>query len=224
MTGSKNIHEEAMDWEASRIHAIEISERRAWKITFSLVFLLLISWITIVLIMPLKETVPYLVRVDSATGVTDIMTTLTDKRMAYEDVMDKYWLVHYVRARESYDWYTLQKDYDTVGLLSSSNVGSQYAHLFEGENALDKQLGKKYAISVHILSVVPNGKGIASVRFAKRMKRVDSKSEVPAENYVATIGYEYQNPSKMKESIRLVNPFGFQVLSYRVDPEHGGGK
>ena len=220
----KNIHQEALDWEASRIHAIEISERRAWKITFSAVFLLLISWITIVLMMPLKETIPYVVRVDNTTGVPDIVTTMKDKSVGYDDVMDKYWLANYVRARESYDWYTLQKDYDIVGLLSSVNVGSQYAKLFEGENALDKKLGRKYVTTVHILSVVPNGKGIATIRFMKRTKIVDTQNEGVNENYLATISYEYQNPSRMKESVRLINPFGFQVLSYRVDPEHGGEK
>ena len=43
-------------------------------------------------------------------------------------------------------------------------------------------------------------------------------------SWVATIAFEYRNPSVIKESQRLVNPFGFQVLSYRVDPEMIGGK
>jgi type IV secretion system protein VirB8 len=33
------------------------------------------------------------------------------------------------------------------------------------------------------------------------------------------LAYEYRNTALIKESDRLVNPFGFQVLTYRVDPE-----
>ena len=41
-------------------------------------------------------------------------------------------------------------------------------------------------------------------------------------SWIATIGYEYRKISKMKEDDRLKNPIGFQVLSYRVDPEISG--
>jgi type IV secretion system protein VirB8 len=75
-----------------------------------------------------------------------------------------------------------------------------------------------------VLSVVPNGKGIATVRFIKHIKRVNQEGEGEIQHWVATISYEYRNPSKMKESLRLQNPFGFQVLSYRVDPELVGDK
>lgn len=220
----KTIYEEALDWEASRIYMVENSERRAWLIAFFAVSLSVISWVAIVFMMPLKETIPYVVRVDNVTGVPDIVTTLRDKKITYNDVMDKYWLATYVRSRETYDWYTLQKDYDTVGLLSSPNVGSEYAKLFAGDKALDKTFGNNTSATVEVVSVVPNGKGIATVRFIKHIKQVNQESDGETNSWVATIGYEYRNPSVMKESMRLVNPFGFQVVSYRVDPELVEGK
>ncbi|WP_150322317.1 type IV secretion system protein, partial [Enterobacter hormaechei] len=65
-------------------------------------------------------------------------------------------------------------------------------------------------------------KGIGTVRFIKTTKRVDDpNSPGTVTKWVATVAYEYRNPSLIRESARLVNPFGFQVLSYRVDPEMG---
>lgn len=215
----EKIFKAALDWETSRLYTIEKSERRAWTIAFIAVALTVLAWLCVIVMLPLKEKIPYVIRVNNATGIPDIITALQDKKIKYDDVMDKYWLAQYVRAHETYDWYTLQKDYNTVGLLSSPQVGADYAKLFQGEKALDKTLNNTTRISIEIVSVVPNGKGIATVRFIKHTKHNSQQTEGEASNWVATISYEYRNPSVMKESIRLINPFGFQVLSYRVDPE-----
>ncbi|WP_329605642.1 virB8 family protein [Rhizobium alarense] len=216
---------QAMDWEASRIHQIEVSERRAWKVAGAFGVGFILSALGIFLMLPLKENTPYVIRVDSATGVPDIVTALDSKGVGYDEVMDKYWLAQYIRARETYDWHTLQKDYDTVGLLSSVNVGKEYAALFEGDNALDKTFGSQSRATVEVVSVTPSqsGKGIATVRFVKRTKRVADNGPGRVEQFVATIGYEYRNPSVFRESARLINPLGFQVTSYRTDSEMLGG-
>ncbi len=42
--------------------------------------------------LPLKQHVPYLVRVNAQTGAPDILTSLDEKSVSYDTVMDKYWL------------------------------------------------------------------------------------------------------------------------------------
>jgi type IV secretion system protein VirB8 len=226
MPGSNpnNLHDEAMDWEASKTLARERSERRAWTVAIASAIMTVLSWLAIVLMMPLKTTEAYVVRVDNATGVPDIVTAMEDKKVTGDEVMDKYWLAQYVLARETYDWHTLQQDYDKVGLLSSPNVGKEYAEQFEGKEALDKRYGEKIRATVKVISVVPSGADTGTVRFIKTTKRVDEEGPGTATSWVATVAFEYRNPSIIKESQRLVNPFGFQVLSYRVDPEMIGGK
>jgi len=217
------VFHEALDWEAARALDLERAARRAWGVAGTAVFLTLLSWAALVLLLPLKQTVPFVIRVDRATGIPDIITTVQDQRIDYDDAIDKYWLVQYVRARETYDWYTLQKDYDTVGLLSAPAVGAEYAKRFEGAEALDRKWGNSIRATVEIVSVVPTVKGTATVRFRKTTKRVADPGPGEVASWVATLAYAYRNPSKIKESQRLVNPFGFQVLSYRVDPELLGG-
>lgn len=129
-----------------------------------------------------------------------------------------------MRARETYDWHTLQTDYDTVGLLSSKPVGAQYLERFEGKDAIDKKWGNSLNISVDILSVVPTSEGKGTVRFTKTSQPVEHMGPHAVTHWVATIAYHYQNPSTMKERTRLINPLGFQVLSYRVDPEFVKGE
>jgi type IV secretion system protein VirB8 len=209
----------AIDWESSRIESIERSARRAWQVAGGACLVALCASLAIIFMLPLKTTLPYLIRVDSVTGVPDIVTTLKNKNVHYEEAINTYWLAKYVRAREAYDWHTLQSDYDTVGLLSSKPVGAQYAERFEGKEALDKKLGNSIRIGITILSVVPTSEGRGTVRFTKTSQAADRTGPSTVTHWVATIAYRYQNPSAMKEPARLVNPLGFQVMSYRVDPE-----
>jgi type IV secretion system protein VirB8 len=224
MPTAEKVFEAAMDWEASKMELLEKSEHRAWFVAKVALGVTVLSIAAIAMMMPLKESVPYVIRVDNVTGVPDIVTVMTDKQVTGDEIMDKYWVAQYVRARETYDWYTLQRDYNTVGLLSSPSVGKDYADLFEGKDALDKKYGKTVRASVEILSVVPGVNKTATVRFTKTTKRTDAEGS-PGEptKWIATLAYEYRSAALIKESTRLVNPFGFQVLSYRVDPEIVGG-
>lgn len=219
----KTAFDAAISWESSRVETFEKSERRAWLIAMLAVGVAVMAITSIVIMMPLKKSVPYVIRVDGTTGVPDIVTTITDKAVTGDEVMDKYWLAQYVRARETYDWYTLQNDYNTVGLLSAPNVGAAYAQLFDGKDALDKTYGKNISATVKIVSVVPTGKNTGTVRFIKTTKRADQESTPgTVTKWVATVAYEYRSTALIKESARLVNPFGFQVQTYRVDPEMVG--
>ena len=84
-----------------------------------------VSWITglavgaVAGLTPLKETRPYVIKVDNNTGQTEIVTMMKNQEQSYGEVMDKHWLTRYVQLRESYDWVTIQDNYDAVMLMSS---------------------------------------------------------------------------------------------------------
>jgi type IV secretory pathway component VirB8 len=223
-TTKPNVYEEAMSWDASRVLAQEKSEQRAWKLAWLSVLVTVLSWLALVLLIPLKQTQPYLIRVDSATGIPDIVTTLKEEDIGKEEATQKYFLADYVKSRETYDWNTLQVDYDKTRLYSTSAIAKEYAALFEGENALDKKYGAKVRATVKIQSVVPTSPTTGTVRFSKITKFVEGNSPGEETRWVATVAFSFNNPMKLKESERLTNPFGFQVVSYRVDPEMGGAK
>jgi type IV secretion system protein VirB8 len=211
-------HLEALSWETSRVQQLERSERRAWTVAALSAVTVLLSWLAIVFMMPLKEAVPYVIRVDNATGVPDIVTTLKEKGVAGDEVMDKFWVARYVRAHETYDWYSLQEEYEAVNLLSSPGVAADYNKRFEGDEALDKKFGNSVRVTVAIASIVLNGKGVATVRFSKRIRTLADGREDTSQ-WVATIAYEYRGTAKLRENMRLTNPFGFQALTFRLDEE-----
>lgn len=195
------------------------SEKRAWRVAGAAVFTAVLLTVAVIVMTPLKETTPYVIKVDSA-GAVDILTTLKNKPMSYDEALDKYWLAKYVRAYESWEYYTAQEDYEFVGLTSAPPVAKQYALLFEGPRAIDQLYGVQTIAIAKIISVVPTDNGIAQIRFEKNLKtRNAPEVQGQTQRWIATIGYEYKKVSKMKESERLKNPLGFHVTSYRVDPE-----
>lgn len=208
------------DWESSRILMIEKSERRAWTAVKGMSLLLGLAVVSIAVMLPLKETIPYIYRTNTDTGVPELITAMDMDNIEFEEAQDMYWLNLYVHSRETYDWYTIQRDYDRTGLLSSREVGKEYAAIYSGSDSLDKRYGSKVKATIKVVSVVPSN-GVGTVRFIKSTQRVDDPNSVTETSWIATIAYQYTRPSIMIGKDRLVNPFGFQVTSYRVDQEIG---
>ncbi len=159
---------------------------------------------------------PLVLRVDHATGAVEQVTALQSEA-SYGEVVDAYWVNRYVLDRETYDWHTIQSTYDATALLSSPEVQREYQKLYDGAGARDKALGESVRISVTMRSIQPTGKGQAVARFATRQTNANGAEE-PPRNWIATIAYAYVS-APMRAEDRRVNPLGFQVTSYRVDPE-----
>lgn len=210
----------ALDWEASRLSLIEKSESTAWRVVKILSVVCLGLVVAIVVMMPLKQTEPFVIQVDKSTGMSTVLAIANERDIPADEMMDKFWLGQYVLSRESYDYRTLENDFIKTRELSMPSVFDPYASQFGlSKNSMEQQLGDTKRIVVELQSVVPNGNGIGTVRFTK--KRIDTATgQVEAtNNWTATVGYEYVPDFKVEEAKRLINPFGFKVTTYRVDAE-----
>ncbi|HDV5007145.1 TPA: type IV secretion system protein, partial [Escherichia coli] len=127
--------------------------------------------------------------------------------------------VPYVIHRESYDFYSLQVDYDAVGLMSTSNVAESYLSKFKGKQGIDKVLGDSEITRVTINSTILDKEhGVATIRFTTVRRARSNNFDDPPKHWIAILGYEYKALA-MNASQRYVNPLGFRVTSYRVNPE-----
>jgi len=214
--------EESRGLERDYLDELVRSRRAAWRVAVGAAVLLAVALAALMALVPLKRVEGFVLRVDNATGAVDVLTTLHDGQTTYGEVVDRYFVNKYVVNRESYDYETLQTAYDTTALLSSPEMQRDYAALFEGPKARDKVLSSQVRIAVRVRSITPGTtRNTAVVRFATRSARRDGTAD-GEESLVATIGFRYVGAA-MREQDRLVNPLGFQVTSYRVDPEIVGG-
>ena len=226
MTDSKNVKskdiaqylEETRGLERDYLTEIVRSRRNAWRLAIACALLTALSLVAILGLTPLKTSTPFILRVDNATGHIDQLTQMNHLETSYGEVVDAYFLNLYVLNRESYDYATIQTNYNITALLSSTEVQKEYYTLFDGPQSRDKMLSNHTKIFVQVRSITPDIKDqSAVVRFATHDEDANGSSSTP-KYWVATIGYRYVEAA-MSAADRRINPLGFQVTSYRIDPE-----
>lgn len=215
---AKTFVQSANEFEKSRIQSVKRFSKISWGITFVSLLVTVLSLFAVAMMSPLKTVEPFVIRVDNNTGATDIVTTIKNAEESYGEIVDKYWLSQYLRYRESYDWYTVQDAYDAVMLLSDTAEQTAIAEFMDSPTAPYKIFKDRYRVNVRIISTTWIGR-TAQVRFEKSVLPLNAPSDAsPPTRHMATITYGYRNaPTADKD--RLINPLGFQVMHYRVDPE-----
>lgn len=216
------------DWIAELVR----SRKTAWGVAKGMGGLAALSLVTVCFMMPLKKTEAFVVATNPETGAAEVVSKLDGAQTTYGETTDKYFLNQYVTHREAYDYNTLQLDYDTVSLLSAQLPRTEYASQFQGSKAKHKVLLNSVRTVVSVVSITPNNPGVvgqvnkdgkgkdgtATVRFTTVDQRPDLTAD-PPKHWIATIAYSYVPDAEISEKDRRINPLGFQVKSYRVDPE-----
>jgi type IV secretion system protein VirB8 len=135
----------------------------------------------------------------------------------YHEAVTKYWSALYVRAREGYIQGEAAHAFKTASLMSADAEQQRFAAAYSGKNPESPQVvyGRSATAKISVKSIAMLSAQVASVRFSRLVTRGE---ELRTTNWVATLTFAYVN-SPMAEGDRLINPLGFQVQEYRLDPE-----
>lgn len=210
--------EAAKSWETDEISKIKRSEQVAWRVAIGSGAVAALAVLSVALLTPLKTVEPFVVRVDRI-GAADTVTLLHERKLSESEALDKYWLSQYVNLREEYSKANSYGNYKATELLSSQPVRDRYFEQIRPDRPHSPTaiFGSRGTVEIEVTNVSFIGKGHAQVRFARKDK---TDPGLPAEEsrWIATVTYDYVNPP-MKEQARLINPVGFRVTDYRIDPE-----
>lgn len=222
----------SLDFETTLVDIRKKSEKRAWVVAGVSVFSSLCLLGGLFYILPLKEKEPYLVMADVYTGQATVAKLTGDWKnmdITRNEAVNKSNISHFIIARESFDSQIIyDNDWATVYSMSVPSVSDSYRNLMNKSNPNSpfNLYGSAQAIRVKILSIVLNNSGqaegrnpSATVRFQRFLLNKNSGVSQFIDSNVATLTYTYKGNLKMDEKYRLKNPLGFQVLSYRVDPD-----
>lgn len=204
-------------WEQEIIANALQSRNRAWFMSFFCMGIAVLSLITLLMILPLKTFEPYVVTVDRNTGYLEVTKGLYQGNLTQDEAITQANLVKYVSLRESYNPSILRENYEQASLMSSGPALEEYQKLWNGKNPNNPSivLGRKAAIDIKIQSVSFLNDKTASIRFQRELKE---NGQTRLSHWTAIIDYQYaQKPMQMAD--RFLNPLGFQVTSYRVNPE-----
>lgn len=172
----------------------------------------------VAMLVPLKTVEPFVIRVDSATGVPEVMTALSDGKEHYEEAVSKYFLARYVRAREGYSFAMREAIFREVQLLSSRQEQVEFGTYYNASNSGSPQFihGKHGTADIAIRSIAFIGDNLAQVRFSKMVTERDQRIRTL---WVSTVHFKFRSDAIISDKDRLINPLGFVVTGYRSDPE-----
>lgn len=178
--------------------------------------------VAIAIMSPLKQKEAVIIRVDNLKGTTSVLTNTDVETLNVDknEAIDKNNLANYVITREGYDWNYGESIYNKIVLMTSPQIIKEYQMQFSDDNpnALDKKYGNHTRVIIENPSVSFYSDS-ALVRFTRK---IITGNEIIKTNEMATIAYKYLS-ADMKDEDRLVNPLGFQVISYRVDKDLTNG-
>lgn len=214
----KRYFDEARTWDHDRLRAADRSRRLAWASAAAMAGLAAAAVAAVAVLTPLKTVEPYVVRVDRTTGAVDVMTGLKGGRtLTYEEAVTKSFLAAYVRARESWLPSAAEANFRQVSIMSTPDEQQRWAAFFRPANATSPQVAYgpngESQVSVRAISFV--APSVANVRFHRETRQ---GGQTTGSDWIATITFAYAK-APMSEADRLRNPLGFQVSSYRADPE-----
>lgn len=209
-------HQEAKDWSYDRYYSHSIWLRRSLLGLGVCVVFLGMSLTANLLLIPLKEKVPYLYAFDHASGEITKIGTLEPSSLSGNWELTRYLLIHFVMNYEGYDLDNLNVPYQLVWAQSAGNVQSHYEALMKSDNKQSPyhRFGKDNYVTVRVVSVNRLNENTVDVKFEKTLHDRTAHSEQIIQKE-AIIRWEYQAAETSQKMLER-DPLGFKVTYYQV--------
>jgi type IV secretion system protein VirB8 len=214
---------EAASWEADRLAQAQRSARRAWQVAGAGALCVLALSAGLLTLLPLKRVEPFVVRVDSSTGVVDVVP-LYSGRAAPEQSVTRYFLTHYVSVCERFNFATAESDYEECGAFHGAQRNQAWSQLWNRNNPASPlnvhKDGSSVRVQVEAVSFFERASGVsdlAQVRYLKAERQANAAAE-RFTHWIATIQYAYAAPSP-DPRVRRWNPLGFRIIELTSEPE-----
>lgn len=204
----------------------ELRDRRAgriaWVVASIAAAIALLEAVAIVLLLPLQKLETIALLVDRNTGFIQTIHPGDGTEIRADEALLKSYLAQYVTAREGFDRNTVTADYRKTALWSGGAARGRYLAYMNSSNASSPfnryRAGDEVQIDVKSVSLMSDD--VALIRFDTVLVARDGRSN-DLGSWIATARFQFSNAGMSFED-RLLNPLGFQVVSYRTDAEKPG--
>lgn len=214
---------EAASWDRD---LVEEARRRARIVGWSAVggwTCAIAASLALLMLVPLKRVDPYLIRVDSSTGIVDVVPTFTGNADLPEAVT-RYFLDHYVTVCERFSLATAESDYEECGAFHTAARNQAWYQAWNTSNPSsplnaykDGTTIRAMVSAVTLFSRASGEQDLAQIRYVKARRQAGGGEEIRT-HHIATLRYAFVEPAKDAKARRW-NPLGFKVLEFMSEPE-----
>ena len=211
-------YEAATTWADDTHAALRESRRTAWMVAGGAGVIAVLEAIALLVLMPLKQTVPYTITVDRETGYVQSTRGVALGPLSESEAVAQSFIVQYVLARETFDAQDYQELYRRTLAWSQGTAETDYLRDWDKSNpaGIQSRVNRNTRIQITVKSVTILGPRSAMVRFDA--ERFEGQGGGMRQPYVASVTYSYSG-KPISSQDRYFNPLGFQVSSYRRDAE-----
>lgn len=215
--------DEAASWDADRLAQMARATAIAWRVAAAGWLCAVASALALTLLVPLKRVEPYLIRVDSTTGVVDVVPIYAG-RVSPGQAVSRYFLAHYITVCEQFDYAMAERDYEECGAFNSARLNqAMYTQWNRANPSSPLNVHKDGSTetvrieSVSFFKRADDASDLAQVRYAL-IERQSVGVPGSITHWIASIEYSYGRPPDDPRT-RSWNPLGFDVQDVRIEPE-----
>jgi type IV secretion system protein VirB8 len=179
--------------------------------------------VAIAVMMPLKRVEPYVIRVDSSTGIVDVVPAYEGHAQPSQ-IVTRFLLTHYVSVCQRFNFATAESDYMECGAFHSAQRNQAWYAQWKRSNPdsplnlyKDGTVVQTAVTAVTILKALDREPGLAQVRYLKRVQMSGGAAE-QVTHWIASMRFQYvQPPTDARQ--RALNPLGFRVVDFQTEQE-----
>lgn len=214
---------ESSSWDGDRVAQAQRSARRAWVLSGFAALVAALAVCAVAFLTPLKRVEPFLIRVDNATGIVDVVPTF-DGHQNMPEAVTRFLLAHYVMTCERYLPATAEQDYTECGAFNGARRNQEWSSLWVASNPQSPLVryrdGTVVKVQIQSISFFARATGLsdlAQVRFI-RSSVAGNAEQGALTRWIANVQFSYGEPPANPDTRRW-NPLGFRVMEYHTEPE-----
>jgi type IV secretion system protein VirB8 len=212
---------DSRNWYKDRYQAVMLQRRLLMGITVLSMIATLAAVIVIAQMVPLKGVEPFLIQVDPKSGITQMVNPLTAKEITSLESINNYFIVQYIRARESYNVRDISNNYAIVRVMSDAEkvygLFKREANPSNPQSVAARMGGAgSRVVKFKSISYSPNKPNQAQVRLL--IEETAANGGTLQYHKIASLVFEYAKLDLTSEE-RYINPLGFRIMEYRVDED-----
>lgn len=219
---------EKKNWYNDRYQFVVVQRNILSLITLLALICSIAATFSISQLVPLKSVEPFVIQVDQKTGMTQVVDPLKARELTANESINQYFMVEYIRARETYlgspdrNYY----NYNLVRVLSDPSIFSKYQRDIVLSNPdspgarLSGGTREIHVSSIKFLDRKTLPSNEESRRYLIRALVTEKPSNGAPRNMQKLILMEFKYTElELSTEDRYLNPIGFRVLSYRIDDD-----
>ncbi|HSW69151.1 MAG TPA: type IV secretion system protein [Gammaproteobacteria bacterium] len=216
METKNEFYQQSADWAYCMYQSQTVWLRRALFALTLIAALLTLSIAANLVLLPLKEKVPYLYAFDHATGEVTKVGELDKTTLPSNWEVTRYFLMQYVINHESYNGDNINYPYQMVWAQSGDEVQKQYDNEVSSTNPNSpyKLYGKDKYITTRVISINRLNENTVDIKFEKKLHDRASTSE-QVTHKEAIIKWEYAT-AEITQKMLDRDPLGFKVIYYQA--------